>query len=107
LPGTDSELSFWWPDSADRLPRKDARVLNSAVMLLLRCLWVERNARVFEGTASTVGQVLEAALQDWRLWCAGRVGMLEVLYKGSTILGGRWWAGFCPRRQLYSNLLSQ
>jgi hypothetical protein len=74
LPGTDSELSFWWPDSADRLPRKDARVLNSAVMLLLRCLWVERNARVFEGMASTVGQVLEAALQDWRLWCAGRGG---------------------------------
>ncbi|XP_071681529.1 uncharacterized protein [Lolium perenne] len=88
LPGPDSELSFWWPHSADRLSRKDARVLN-AVMLLLRCFWVERNARVFEGTASTVGQVLEAALQDWRLWCAGRGGSGRgVFYVGFIILLG-------------------
>jgi hypothetical protein len=70
LPGVDS-------DSVDRLPRKEAKVLNSAVMLILRCLWMERNARVFEGTASTLDQVLEAAIQEWRLWCAGRGGFVR------------------------------
>jgi hypothetical protein len=70
LPGVDS-------DSVDRLPRKEAKVLNSAVMLILRCLWMERNARVFEGTASTLDQVLHAAIQEWRLWCTGRGGFVR------------------------------
>jgi hypothetical protein len=36
-------------------------------MLVLRTLWVEQNARVFEGNATTAGVVLKRALEEWSL----------------------------------------
>jgi hypothetical protein len=57
---SDSQLSTWWPDVVNHLSRADAIVVNSAMMLILRLLWLERNAMVFEDTVSSVDRVLDA-----------------------------------------------
>jgi hypothetical protein len=61
----------------DHLLRKDAKVVNSAVMLVLRALWVERNTRVFEEDASTAGVVLDRAMEEWNFWLSFRCGFLR------------------------------
>jgi hypothetical protein len=74
-PSTDSLLPIWWPAFSDRLARLDAKKANSAIMLVLRALWVERNARVFDGVVSPVGVVLDRAVEEWNLWLASRRGL--------------------------------
>jgi hypothetical protein len=76
-PGPDSQLSTWWPDVVDHLSRADARVVNCAIMLILRLLWLERNASVFEDTASPIDQVLDAVHQEWRLWLSCSSGSVR------------------------------
>jgi hypothetical protein len=48
----DSLLSMWWPCSVTHLTCSDAKVANSAIMLVLRCMWLERNVRVFNDHAT-------------------------------------------------------
>jgi hypothetical protein len=43
----DSHLLDWCPNMVDHLSHADAKVTNSAIMLILRSLWLEWNARVF------------------------------------------------------------
>jgi hypothetical protein len=74
-PSADSSLTVWWPGASDRLARRDAKRANSAIMLVMRALWVERNARVFEGVVSPVGVVLDRAVEEWNLWLASRRGL--------------------------------
>jgi hypothetical protein len=50
------------------LRRKDRKKANSFIMLTLRSIWLERNARVFDGTMSSARVVLAAIYEDWSLW---------------------------------------
>jgi hypothetical protein len=61
------------------LPRKDRKKANSFIMLTLRSIWLERNARVFDGTMSSARVVLAAIYEDWSLWmsCRRRGGLLR------------------------------
>jgi hypothetical protein len=76
-PTPGSTLSLWWPSASDRLSRRDAKFANSAIMLVLRALWVERNARVFEGKVSPAGVVLDRTIEEWNLWLSSRRGSLR------------------------------
>jgi hypothetical protein len=45
-------LSVWWPDVAATSPRDKSKDFNSVVLLVIRSIWLERNARVFNGAIS-------------------------------------------------------
>jgi hypothetical protein len=56
----------------DHLSRADAKVVDSAIMLILRSLWLERNARVFNDTTTPYVRVLDDIVQEWSLWLSCR-----------------------------------
>ena len=74
LPVSDatSSLATWWPAAVQPLSSKDQKTANSLVMLVLRSLWLERNARVFERNAMPWGRVLDLIIEDWSLWASCR-----------------------------------
>jgi hypothetical protein len=71
-PSPESTLSQWWPDAVQALSRRDSRTANSLIMLTLRSLWLERNARVFDGTPSPATTVVSNLLEEWTLWMSCR-----------------------------------
>jgi hypothetical protein len=75
-PSPQSVLSRWWPDAVANLSKADAKVANSFVMLTIRSLWLERNARVFENSPSPASRVIDVVLAEWALWirCRRRSG---------------------------------
>jgi hypothetical protein len=54
MPTAQSELARWWPEATEAVPRSKRRELNSFILLTIRSLWLERNARVFDGKLSPV-----------------------------------------------------
>jgi hypothetical protein len=68
----DDRLAAWWPNAVKRVPAK--RIFNSLCLLIIRFLWLERNARVFEGTAYLASILSERIQSEWREWtnCRGR-----------------------------------
>jgi hypothetical protein len=54
------------------LSRKDGRVANSLIMLIMRSLWLERNARVFDGVRSSAALVAQHIAEEWSLWTTVR-----------------------------------
>ena len=77
LPSPDghSSLAMWWPASVRALSRIDQKTANSLIMLVIRAIWLERNARVFEGQALPPGHVLESIIDEWSLWALCRCRM--------------------------------
>jgi hypothetical protein len=50
------------------------KVANSAIMLVMRALWLERNSRVIDKVNTPAARVLADVLQDWAVWLASRRG---------------------------------
>jgi hypothetical protein len=71
-PTSQSSLQLWWPSAVANLPRKDAKTVNSFIMLVARSLWLERNARVFDNARSTVASVVSRIVEEWFLWTSAR-----------------------------------
>jgi hypothetical protein len=46
------------------------------IVLILRSLWIERNARVFDDVATPAGTVLGGIVQEWSLWLSYRRGSM-------------------------------
>jgi hypothetical protein len=65
-------LQLWWPSAVANLPRKDAKTVNSFIMLVARSLWLERNARVFDNVRSIVALVVSRIVEEWSLWTSAR-----------------------------------
>ena len=72
VPDAQSSLASWWPGAVQPLRSKDQKTANSLIMLVLRSLWLERNARVFENQALPWGRVLDAIVDEWRMWVMSR-----------------------------------
>ena len=72
IPDYQSSLAEWWSRVVMTLSNKDQKTANSYIMLVIRALWLERNARVVEAKASTVDRVADAIVDEWRLWAAAR-----------------------------------
>jgi hypothetical protein len=51
----------------ERTARVFEGTANSVIMLILRSLWIEQTARMFEGTATIAGRVLDGVMQEWTL----------------------------------------
>jgi hypothetical protein len=71
-PTTQSTLSLWWPDAVQPLSQRESKTANSFIILTLRRLWLERNARVFDGCSSSATAVANAIIDDWSLWVSCR-----------------------------------
>ena len=71
-PGTQRSLAIRWLSAVHSLPNADQKTANSLILLVLRALWLERNARVIEGIALPWARVLDAIIDEWRLWATCR-----------------------------------
>jgi hypothetical protein len=80
VPGHDATLNEWWFSATGLFLRADRKKANSVIMLTLRYLWLERNARVFEGHRSTPAATLSLILDEWRAWLDCRGGFVRVVH---------------------------
>jgi hypothetical protein len=74
-PSDDAILEEWWPAAAVRFSVADRKAANSLIMLVLRLLWLERNARVFERARKSAQATLSILLIEWRAWVDCRSGI--------------------------------
>jgi hypothetical protein len=74
IPAAGMEINGWWSRAAKSFAATERKKANSLIMLALRALWLERNARIFEGRTKPMATVLNAILEEWRSWlaCRGR-----------------------------------
>ena len=73
-PAVTAEISTWWPDAMQVLPVKKRREANSLCLLIMRSLWLERNARIFDHKSCSARVVTEQISDEWRSWIACRRG---------------------------------
>jgi hypothetical protein len=71
-PSSNSTLVNWWPDAVANLSRSNRKIANSIIMLTLRALWLERNARVFDQANSPTARVLDGIVELWNVWVSSR-----------------------------------
>jgi hypothetical protein len=68
LPDVQSTLTEWWPAAVEQLSKDDSKCANSLIMLALRSLWLERNARVFDNVHTPATVVVNLVVQEWEMW---------------------------------------
>jgi hypothetical protein len=59
------------------LSRQDSKKANSLIMLTMRSLWLERNARVFDRVASPMTRVIDSICSEWEIWISVPCGLRE------------------------------
>jgi hypothetical protein len=64
LPTMHGTLPDWWSSAVATLSRADSKKANFFIMLTPRTLWLERNARVFDGVHRLFNDVLGALLEE-------------------------------------------
>lgn len=83
-PDTDSKIADWWLQTRDADPDKVRRAFDSLVLLVTWIIWKERNGRVFDCTARTSSQVLDAITAGLNAYiatgyrCLGSLSLLLV-----------------------------
>ncbi|KAK1642151.1 hypothetical protein QYE76_059956 [Lolium multiflorum] len=55
----------WWPQASRKFGVRERTEVNSLIMLVMRSLWLERNARVFDGKRATVLTVMNLIADEW------------------------------------------
>jgi hypothetical protein len=53
LPLPSAGIGDWWPQAVRALPANQRKDSNSMIILVLRALWLERNARIFDVKATS------------------------------------------------------
>jgi hypothetical protein len=66
-PMAQSTLPEWWLSVVGHLSRADSKKANSFIMLTLRSLWLERNARVFDNTQKAARYIVNEITNEWVL----------------------------------------
>jgi hypothetical protein len=74
MPLATAEIAEWWPTAAARFSVKDRKTANTFIMLAMRTLWLERNARVFERSLTMARVTLRLMLEEWATWLRCRHG---------------------------------
>ncbi|KAM0870913.1 hypothetical protein ACQ4PT_039753 [Festuca glaucescens] len=77
MPSSTDEIREWWPLASSSLCLGAQRAFNSLCLLVLRSLWLERNARVFEGNACSAAYLTARILEDWQEWSTCRRGSVR------------------------------
>jgi hypothetical protein len=74
VPSEHAAIGDWWLEAAARFAPRDRKTANSFIMLAMRTLWLERNARVFNRKATTAQTLLRLLLDEWKAWMSCRRG---------------------------------
>lgn len=74
VPPAGVGIAHWWMSVEAAFAHNDRKRVNSLVMLVMRTLWLERNARVFDQKCTSHTSVLSMMLDEWRVWLASRGG---------------------------------
>jgi hypothetical protein len=77
VPSGQAEIGEWWPLAIRCFTKTDRKMANSLIMLVMRALWLERNARVFNRVATTAQVTLCLLLDEWRAWMLCRRGPMR------------------------------
>ncbi|KAE8775414.1 hypothetical protein D1007_52103 [Hordeum vulgare] len=64
----DKGTEDWWLRARNAAPERFKRDFDAVVILVYWRLWKERNARIFDGIASSPDRVVEAIIEDLRSW---------------------------------------
>jgi hypothetical protein len=75
-PTGDLGINVWWLQATARFTRVDHRSANCLIMLTLRLLWLERNARVFEDKRLPHAVTLEIIIDEWHAWVRAGPGVV-------------------------------
>jgi hypothetical protein len=67
-PTADDELALWWPALSDAVPARHKKEINSLIVLVVRELWLERNARVFDWTATMPVELVRRIASEFDQW---------------------------------------
>jgi hypothetical protein len=51
-PGPEDSLAVWWTSTRKRIPRDRRKAFDMVVILVVWCIWLERNNRVFRNQPS-------------------------------------------------------
>jgi hypothetical protein len=77
------QVMAWWLQSRKRIPKPIHRGFNSLFFLIGWMIWKERNARTFNGIASSAAQLEGLIQQEFDAWCMAGYNHL------SSLVG--WW----------------
>ncbi|KAM0901733.1 hypothetical protein ACQ4PT_019787 [Festuca glaucescens] len=80
LPSPTDRIKDWWPRSSMTIAASSRRTFNSLCLLVMRAIWLERNAHVFEDTACLASSLSDRVSVEWREW---------VLCRGTSRTSGR------------------
>jgi hypothetical protein len=59
-----STIPEWWPQAVEHLSQQDSKKANSVIMLKMRSLWLEQNARVFERVSSSMDRIISSICSE-------------------------------------------
>jgi hypothetical protein len=74
VPSVSAEVGEWWPAAVARFASTEWKTTNTFFLLVMRTLWLERNARVFERSPATAQIIIRLLLEEWGLWLGCRLG---------------------------------
>jgi hypothetical protein len=77
VPSGQAEIGEWWPLAIRCFTKADRKMANSLIMLVMRTLWLEPNARVFNRVATTAQVTLRLLLDEWHAWMLCRRGPMR------------------------------
>jgi hypothetical protein len=77
MPSENAEIGEWWRAAVESFSAAERKTTNSFIMLVMRTLWLERNARVFERALTLVQNTLRLLLVEWGIWLSCRRGFMR------------------------------
>jgi hypothetical protein len=72
LPSPAAPLSDWWPAVVQQQPVGQRKMANSFISLVIRSLWLERNAHVFDNIETSPLELGRQIREEWHLWLSCR-----------------------------------
>jgi hypothetical protein len=68
-PTAGDMFTGWWLQSRKRVPKARRRAFDSLVILVVWCIWLERNSCVFRNITRSLSATLTTVLSSCDLWC--------------------------------------
>ena len=67
-PLASDDLERWWCSTASSWPARQATKVRALLLLVLRSIWLERNARIFRAKSRLAGKVLDSIVSEAERW---------------------------------------
>jgi hypothetical protein len=80
-PTASASIITWWTQICNAIPKRQKKEINALILLVARCLWLERNSRVFDKFATMPVEVCRKIWVEFDLWkkanLCGSIGEIE------------------------------